>query len=62
MVAAPMLTNSDQKHGAPFVDDEDVPLELVCYVPVLSQEDVDMGVPDDNHLSWDYILDEMIWV
>lgn len=64
MIIAPMLRQlKEQKHGAPYVDDEDVPLELRSVsAPILSQEDINMGVPDDNHFKrWDYILDEMIW-
>lgn len=42
-------------HGAPYVDNEDVPEELRCYEnPV---DDV-----DENHFKrWDYILEEMIF-
>ena len=64
MIIAPMLRKlQETKHGAPFVDDEDVPLELrSTSAPVLSQDDVDVGVPDDNHFKrWDWVLDEMIW-
>ena len=47
------------KHGAPNVDDEDVPEELksVSAPPKENVWDVDA-----NHFKrWDYILDEMIW-
>jgi hypothetical protein len=64
IIITPMLRQlKEQKHGAPFVDDEDVPLELRSVAaPILSQEDINMGIPDDNHFKrWDWVLDEMIW-
>ena len=64
IIITPMLHQlKEQKHGAPFVDDEDVPLELRSVsAPILSQEDINMGIPDDNHFKrWDWVLDEMIW-
>lgn len=47
------------KHGAPFVDDDDVPEELrSTSAPPLKQP----WDTDDNHFArWDWVLDEMIW-
>ena len=47
------------KHGAPWVDDEDVPDSLKSTNADPKGNDWDT---DSNHfLRWDYILDEMIW-
>jgi hypothetical protein len=47
------------KHGAPNVDDEDVPEHLKSTAAQPKEEEYDI---DSNHfLRWDYILDEMIW-
>jgi hypothetical protein len=46
-------------HGAPFVDDEDVPDELKSTAAPPKENDWDT---DDNHFKrWDYVLDQMIW-
>ena len=56
----PMLKQlKETKHGAPFVDDEDVPLELRSYACIPKENEWDT---DDNHFKrWDYVLDEMIF-
>lgn len=47
------------KHGAPFVDDEDVPEELKSTSAPPKENDYDT---DGNHFKrWDWALDEMIW-
>jgi hypothetical protein len=47
------------KHGAPWVDDEDVPDELKSTSAPPKENDWDT---DDNHFKrWDYVLDEMLW-
>lgn len=49
----------ETKHGAPNVDDEDVPEELksTSAPPTANEWDI-----DDNHFKrWDWVLDEMIW-
>lgn len=47
------------KHGAPFVDDEDVPEELKSTSAPPKENDYDT---DANHFKrWDWILEEMIW-
>lgn len=57
---APMLKQlRDTKHGAPFVDDEDVPEELKSTSAPPKENEYDT---DDNHFKrWDWALDEMIW-
>ena len=63
-IVLPMLEQLQKtKHGAPFVDDKDVPKELrSTSAPALSKKDKDCGATDDNHFKrWDWVLDEMIF-
>jgi len=58
-IILPMLKQlKDTKHGAPFVDDEDVPEELRS-TAVPKKED-DYGIDDNHFKRWDWVLDEMI--
>jgi hypothetical protein len=46
-------------HGAPYTDDEDVPVELRSTSAAVKENDWDT---DENHFKrWNWILDEMIW-
>ena len=56
----PMLKQlKETKHGAPNVDDEDVPVELRSTSAPPKEEEYDV---DGNHFKrWDWVLDEMIW-
>jgi hypothetical protein len=60
MIALPMLKQLQaDKHGSPFVDDEDVPEELKSTSAPAKQNEYDT---DDNHFKrWDYALGEMIF-
>ena len=51
------------KHGAPFVDDEDVPTALrSSSAPELTEEQKNVGATDDLfHKRWDWAMGEMIW-
>jgi hypothetical protein len=63
-IIRPMLKQLQaSKHGAPFVDDEDVTLELrSTSARELTQEEKDTGHTDDNHfLRWEWVLNEMIF-
>ena len=63
-IVLPMLRQlRETKHGAPFVDDEDVPEHLrSTAAPVLTQEQRDQGEIDALHFDrWDWVLDEIIW-
>jgi hypothetical protein len=63
-IARPMLKQlNENKHGAPWVDDEDVPEHLrSTAAPELSQDEKDTGHTDDNHFKrWDWVMDEMIF-
>lgn len=58
-IILPMLKQlRDTKHGAPYVDDEDVPENLrATFDPKESEFDV-----DSNHFKrWDWVLEEMIY-
>jgi hypothetical protein len=58
-IILPMLKQLDtDKHGAPHVDDEDVPIELQSWTsPAKDEYDV-----DGHHFArWDYVLNEMIF-
>ena len=59
-IILPMLKQlKETKHGAPFVDDEDVPDELKSTSAPAKENEWDT---DDNHFKrWDYVLDEMIF-
>ena len=60
MIVLPMLRQlRDTKHGAPLVDDEDVPLALKSTSAPVKENEWDT---DDNHFQrWDWVLAEMIW-
>lgn len=62
-IILPMLKQlRDTKHGAPNVDDEDVPEELRSTVPAAEQAKENEWDVDGNHFKrWDYVLGEMIW-
>ena len=59
-IALPMLRQlQETKHGAPFVDDEDVPEELRSTSAPTKENEWDT---DDNHFArWDWALAEMIF-
>jgi hypothetical protein len=59
-IVLPMLRQlQDTKHGAPHVDDEDVPEVLRSTAAEPKENEWDT---DSNHfLRWDWVLDEMIW-
>jgi len=59
-IILPMLKQlNENKHGAPFVDDDDVPDELKSTSAPPKKDQWDT---DDNHFKrWNYVLEEMIW-
>ena len=64
MIIVPMLKQLQRtKHGAPYVDDSDVPEHLrSTAAPPLTAEEQDTGGVDAHHFArWDWVLDEMIW-
>lgn len=60
IIILPMLKQlKKEKHGAPLIDDEDVPEELRSTSALVKKNEWDT---DGNHFKrWDYILDEMIF-
>ena len=60
MIIVPMLKQlHETKHGAPLVDDEDVPEHLRSTSAPPRENEWDV---DGNHfLRWDWIMEEMIW-
>jgi hypothetical protein len=61
MIILPMLKQlKESKHGAPYVDDADVPIGMRSLdAPAV---DPDTGDVDDNHFRrWNHVMDEMIW-
>ena len=64
LIIVPMLKLlKERKHGAPVVDDEDVPehLRSTAATP-LTKEQLDCGHTDDLFfVRWDWVMDEMIW-
>ena len=59
-IIVPMLKQlQETKHGAPNVDDEDVPDELKSTSAPAKENEWDV---DENHFKrWDWVLNEMIW-
>lgn len=60
LMILPMLKQlKNDKHGAPLVDDKDVPVELRSTSAPKKKNKYDT---DDNHFKrWDWVMDEMIW-
>lgn len=60
LIVHPLLLKlREHKHGAPLVDDEDVPEHLRSTSANPKENEWDT---DDNHFKrWDWVLDEMIW-
>jgi hypothetical protein len=64
MIIHPMLVQlKETKHGAPWVDDEDVPEELrSTAAPELTEQQKSYGETDGNFFKrWDWVMDEMIF-
>jgi hypothetical protein len=59
-IILPMLKQLNAtKHGAPHVDDKDVPAHLRSTAAPAKENDWDT---DDNHFKrWDWIMEELIW-
>lgn len=63
-IILPMLKQlNESKHGAPYVDDEDVPEHLrSTAAPPLTEEQKYVHDVDENHFKrWDWVLNEMIF-
>ena len=56
LIILPMLKQlRDSKHGAPYVEPDDVPKDLI------PKEQDKYGTDDTHFARWDWVLDEMIW-
>lgn len=62
-IILPMLKKLQEvKHGAPFVEDEDVPERLRSTTKAAVKSKKNSWDTDCNHFKrWDWVLDEMIW-
>jgi hypothetical protein len=61
-IISPMLKQlNETKHGAGFVDDEDVPVGLNLRSTEAPQKENDWDTDDNHFKRWDYVLNEMIW-
>lgn len=63
-IILPMLKQlKEDKHGAPHVDDEDVPEHLrSAAARELTEEEKSWHSPDEHHFArWDWVMDEMIF-
>jgi hypothetical protein len=61
-IVLPMLVQlKETKHGAPIVDDEDVPKKLHLTKKEQAAFNKDGSTTDKYFARWDWIMDEMIW-
>ena len=61
-IIVPMLKQLKQtKHGAPLVEDEDVPEELKSTSAPTKKDQEEYDVDDNHFKRWDYVMDEMIF-
>jgi len=60
LIIHPLLKKlKENKHGSPYIDDEDVPehLRSTAAPPKKNEYDTD----ENHHKRWEWVLDEMIW-
>lgn len=61
-IILPMLKQlHETKHGAPFVDDEDVPEGLNLRSTEAEPKENEWDTDSNHFKRWDWVLDEMIW-
>ena len=63
LIAVPLLKQlKETKHGAPCVEDEDVPKNLRSTTKSAQKAKENSWDTDGNHFKrWDWVMDEMIW-
>ncbi|CAB4129951.1 hypothetical protein UFOVP116_195 [uncultured Caudovirales phage] len=62
LIVLPMLKQlRDTKHGAPFVDDEDVPAGVNLRASEAPAKEHEWDTDANHFKRWDWVLDEMIW-
>jgi hypothetical protein len=61
-IILPMLRQlQKEKHGAPFVDDEDVPEGMNLRSTEAEPKENEWDTDSNHFLRWDWIMDELIW-
>jgi hypothetical protein len=61
-IAAPLLKQlQETKHGAPFVDDEDVPAGMNLRKSEAPELNNEWDVDEHHFVRWDWVLSEIIW-
>lgn len=61
-IIVPMLKQlNETKHGAGFVDDQDVPEGLNLRSTEAPPKENEWDTDDNHFKRWDYVLNEMIW-
>lgn len=59
-IILPMLKRLErQQHGAPHVDDEDVPVHIRSYSAAKKENEYD--VDDFHFIRWEWVMNELIW-
>lgn len=61
LIIVPMLKKlKDQKHGNPYIDDSDLPADVVAanITAGIDMNEIDSDVLDNR---WNWVIDEMIW-
>jgi len=62
LIAVPLLKQLQaKKHGAPLVDDEDVPEGLGLRSSEAPAKENEWDVDENHFKRWDWVLDEIIW-
>jgi len=64
LIIVPLLTELRKNlHGAPFVDDADVPecLRTSSAKPLTKKEKENGHVDEFHHQRWEYVIDKIIW-
>jgi hypothetical protein len=62
LIAVPLLKQLQaSKHGAPFVDDEDVPEGLGLRSTEAKPKENEWDTDDNHFRRWDWVLSEIIW-
>jgi hypothetical protein len=62
LIIYPLLVQlKEQKHGAPLVDDEDVPAGLNLRSTEAPAKANEYDVDENHFKRWDWVLDQMIW-
>lgn len=62
LIAAPLLIQlKENKQGAPFVDDEDVPEGLNLRSTEAAPKENDWDTDDNHFKRWDWVMNEMIF-